>query len=160
MKIARNAVVSFDYTLKNNEGEILDTSDGEEPLWYLHGHGQIVPGLEKSLEGRGVGDTFAVVVPPEEAYGEVMEGESVVMPRDQFPEEGLELGIPVDMETEDGGELTLWVVDADDEQVVLDVNHPLAGETLNFSVTIRSVREADPEELEHGHAHPPEGGLH
>jgi len=153
MKIAANTVVSLEYVLKDDSGEILDSSDGE-PLEYLHGHGQLVPGLERELEGKKAGDALDVKVPPKYAYGEhdpehVIEVERGELPEDLVPEVGMELTT----EGPDGEPLTMWITEINDEVVILDGNHPLAGQTLFFNVEVRDVRAATEEELSHGHVH-------
>jgi FKBP-type peptidyl-prolyl cis-trans isomerase SlyD len=153
MKIAADTVVSLEYTLKDENGEIIDGSDGE-PLEYLHGHGQLVPGLEKQLEGKKVGDKLKASVPAEEGYGthdpeRVVEVTRAELPEDLVPEIGMELST----EGPDGEPLTLWITDVTDTQVTLDGNHPLAGQTLHFDIDVRSIRAATKEELEHGHVH-------
>jgi FKBP-type peptidyl-prolyl cis-trans isomerase SlyD len=156
MKAANNTVVSITFTLKDNDGEVLDSSEGEEALVYLHGHGQLVPGLEKALEGKQKGDLCNVSIPPEEGYG--MRDESRVIEADMsdFDEDvELEIGTEISAEGPDGEEVPFWISDVKENTVVLDGNHPLAGETLHFSVKIEDVRQATAEELAHGHAHGP-----
>ncbi|WP_158774621.1 FKBP-type peptidyl-prolyl cis-trans isomerase [Cobetia sp. L2A1] len=158
MQIAQNAVVSFHYTLTNNDGEVLDTSEGREPLAYIHGAGNIVPGLEKELDGKQSGDALKVAVTPEEGYGEVQEALVQEVPRDAFQGvEDIEAGMQFQAQTQ-GGPLMVTVTKVEGDTVVVDGNHPLAGETLNFDVQITEVREASAEELEHGHVHG-EGGV-
>lgn len=151
MKVAKDKVVSIDYTLRV-EGEVVDSSSGSEPLEYLHGHGNIVPGLERALAGLAKGESLHVQVSPEDGYGEWDEEGEQVMPRDAFPDD-LELGASYVAEDENGESVTLTVVEIGDDEVTVDFNHPLAGEVLAFEVTVRDVRDASPEELEHGHAH-------
>lgn len=161
MRIAANAVVSIDYVLKNDAGEVLDRSEANEPLTYLHGHGQIVPGLETALEGKGDGDRVETVVKPKDAYGERTTDKMIQVDRKQFPADAdLEVGEAVLASGPDGDEVTLWIVDVVDESVSLSVDHPLAGETLHFDVTVREVREATKDELEHGHVHDPDDHHH
>ena len=153
MKIVENTVVTLEYVLKDDSGEILDSSDGE-PLEYLHGHGQLVPGLERELEGKTSGASLNVKVPPEDAYGEhdperVIEVERSELPEDLTPEIGMELST----EGPDGEPLTMWITEISDASVTLDGNHPLAGQTLHFSIEVRGVRAATEEELSHGHVH-------
>lgn len=158
MKIARNAIVSFDYTLTDDDGEVLDTSSGGEPLRYLHGYGQIVPGLERQLEGRMAGDSLQISVPPAEGYGEHDPAKVVTLPRANLPA-GLEpeIGMQLAAEGPRGEHIPLWITDFSDDQVTVDANHPLAGRTLHFQIDVREVREATREELEHGHVHGPGG---
>ncbi|AVV34761.1 MAG: peptidylprolyl isomerase [Cobetia sp.] len=158
MQIAQNAVVSFHYTLTNNEGEVLDSSEGREPLAYIHGAGNIVPGLEKELDGKTSGDELKVAVSPEEGYGEVQEALVQEVPREAFQGvEDIEAGMQFQAQTQ-GGPLMVTVTKVEGDTVTVDGNHPLAGETLNFDVQITNVREASAEELEHGHVHG-EGGV-
>lgn len=160
MIISENSVVSFDYTLRNDAGDILDTSDGGQPLVYLHGHNNIVPGLEKAMDGKKVGEHFSVTVSPEEGYGESREELKQDVPRSAF--EGidpLEPGMRFQAES-DIGPMTVTVTAVSEETVSVDGNHPLAGETLNFVVEITDIRSATDEELEHGHAHGDGGHQH
>lgn len=159
MKIASNAVVAFDYTLTDDEGRVLDSSDGTGPLTYLHGQGQIVPGLENALEGRSIGERFSVVVQPSEGYGERNANHVLRVPREELPEGEPEVGMELEAVGPNGEVATLWVVGVEDDEVLLSTDHPLAGVTLHFDVTVRSVREASAEEIAHGHVHG-EGGHH
>jgi FKBP-type peptidyl-prolyl cis-trans isomerase SlyD len=153
MKIGANAVVAIDYTLTDDGGEVLETSEGDAPLVYLHGHKQIVPGLEAALDGKGAGDALQVVVPPAEGYGEKTT-EVVRVPRDQLPEDAEpEVGMELEEERPDGTTTTLWVVGVEKDAVLLTTDHPLAGVTLHFDITVREVRAATREELDHGHVH-------
>jgi len=158
MQIAQNSVVAFHYTLTNDEGEVLDSSEGREPLTYLHGAGNIIPGLEKELEGRGAGEKLNVKVAPEEGYGELQEQLMQEVPRDAFQGvENVEPGMQFQAQTQ-GGPLMVTVKKVEGDTVVVDGNHPLAGQHLNFDVEIAEVREASEEEVEHGHVHG-EGGV-
>ncbi|CAM3450245.1 FKBP-type peptidyl-prolyl cis-trans isomerase [Halomonas lysinitropha] len=157
MQIGQNSVVAFHYTLTNDEGEVLDSSEGREPLTYLHGAGNIIPGLEKQLEGRGTGDKLQAKVSPEEGYGEVQAQLVQEVPRDAFQGvESVEPGMQFQAQTE-GGPLMVTVTKVEGDTVTVDGNHPLAGQPLNFDVEIAEVREASEEEVEHGHVHG-EGG--
>jgi len=157
MQIAQNSVVAFHYTLTNDAGEVLDSSEGREPLTYLHGAGNIIPGLEKELEGRAAGDKLNTTVTPAEGYGEKQEQLVQEVPRDAFQGvESIEPGMQFQAQTQ-GGPLMVTVTQVGGDTVTVDGNHPLAGQTLNFDVEIASVREASEEELEHGHVHG-EGG--
>lgn len=159
MKIEKDRVVGFDFVLSDEEDNIMDSSDDEGPLFYLHGQGQIVPGLEKALVGKTVGDTVHVKVDPVDGYGEIDPDLVRAVPHSDFEElgEDLEVGMQFEAESEDGP-LIVTVTEIDGDQVTVDANHPLAGMTLNFDVTVTTVREATPEELEHGHPH--EDGHH
>lgn len=155
MVIGKDSVVSIHYTLKDEAGEVLDTSDGREPLDYVHGAGQIIPGLENELEGKKSGDGFSVVIEPEQGYGARDESLVHEVPKAEFdtPDE-IEVGMQFRVGAE-GGNLIMVVAGVSDDSVVLDGNHPLAGVTLNFDVNVEGVREATEEELkasQHIHA--------
>lgn len=153
MDIATNTVVSIDYTLRNGEGEVLDTSEGRGPLAYLHGRGGLIPGLEKELTGKTVGAELKVVVAPAEAYGERDDSLMGKVARSQF-EAGTELkpGMQFQAQTTNGKQI-LTVTQVADDHVVVDGNHPLAGETLHFDVKVVGIRVATTEEIDHGHVH-------
>lgn len=153
MQVAKNTVVAIDYELTDDSGEILDSSEGQGPLSYLHGAGNIVPGLENALEGKSAGDQFQVSVPPEEAYGEKI-GELVqVISRENFGEvPDLRVGMQFQVQT-DQGYIVFTVTRIDGDAITIDGNHPLAGMALNFKVTVRDVREATDQEMAHGHIH-------
>lgn len=154
MKIEKDAKVRIDYTLKNDAGEVLDTSDGREPLAFLQGNGQIIPGLESALEGKEAGESFSVSITPEDGYGSYDEELVFDVPKDRFQgQDGIETGMQVQAQLQDGSTQVLTVRAIADDQVTLDANHPLAGETLHFDVKIAEVSEATKEELDHGHAH-------
>lgn len=139
MKIAENAAVSIHYTLTNDAGEVLDSSQGQEPLDYIHGSGQIIPGLEAALEGKQVGDTLQVTIAPEDAYGPRHEELIQPVPREAFEGvEEIEPGMQFQAESEEGMQL-VTVAAVDDTTVTVDANHPLAGETLHFEVEVTSV---------------------
>ena len=155
MKIAANCVVSLEFILRDDEGDILDESGGD-PLEYLHGHSQLVPGLERRLEGLGVGEKFEVTVAPIDGYGERDENRLVEIDRSEFPAELTpEIGMELNAEGPEGEPVTLWVAHLTDQAVTVDGNHPLAGQALYFSGEVVSVRAATEEEKEHGHAHGP-----
>lgn len=157
MKINNGKVVSFHYTLKDNEGQVLDQS-GDNPLFYLHGHKNIIPGLESALEGKGANDELTVTVQPKDAYGEIEPQLVQDIPRAEFPDnESLEVGMQFQMDTPNGPAI-IMVKNLTDSVITVDGNHPLAGTTLNFEVKVANVREASAEELEHGHVHG-EGGV-
>lgn len=158
MQIEKHRVVSIDYELTDSDGQVIDSSSGSEPLAYLHGVGGIIPGLESALEGKTSGEQLKVSIEPADAYGERQDELQQVVTRDQFGENAeLEVGMRFRVPREQGGELVVTIVDLNDENVTVDGNHPLAGETLHFDVTVRDVREATEEEIEHGHAHHPDG---
>lgn len=159
MKIEKNKVVLIDYTLKDDGGSVIDSSDGREPLGYIHGIGNLIPGLEEALEGKGSGDKVNVSIPPEKGYGAKEDSLVQSVPRAQF-EAGVEIkaGMQFQAQTEHGTQL-VTVTAVDDQTVTVDGNHPLAGMTLHFNVEIKEIREASKEELDHGHVHG-EGGHH
>jgi FKBP-type peptidyl-prolyl cis-trans isomerase SlyD len=161
MIIADKKVVRIDYTLKNQAGEVLDSSEGQLPLTYLHGSGEIVPGLERALAGLGIGDAKDVVVPPDEAYGPVDPEGIFGVPRDAFPPDAvLEVGASFFGEDEEGHAVPVRVVEVKPDSIVVDANHPLAGQTLYYHVDVRDVRDATLEELTHGHSHGDDGHGH
>lgn len=154
MPIEDGKVVRFRYTLKNADGQVLDAS-GDEPFAYLHGAGNIVTGLEQRLEGREAGESLSVTVPPEEAYGTKQGPGPQSIPRTSFPR-GMELepGMPFVAENPEGESIQLWVVALSQDTVVVDINHPLAGQTLHFDVDLVDLRDATEAERAQGH---PEG---
>jgi FKBP-type peptidyl-prolyl cis-trans isomerase SlyD len=158
VKVGDGKVVLFHYTLKNDAGDVLDTSDGSEPLFYLHGAGNIVVGLEEQLAGRSVGDKLSATVPADKGYGVSMGPGPQPVERSAFPEGvELEVGMQFHAEAPDGSPLTLWVTALEDDTVLVDANHPLAGVTLHFDIEVTAVRDATEEELAHGHPHGPDG---
>jgi FKBP-type peptidyl-prolyl cis-trans isomerase SlyD len=150
--ITAGKVVGINYTLTDDEGTVLDTNAGGEPLAYLHGHGQIVAGLEKALEGQTLGNKVQISVPPEEGYGPSDPERRFDMPRDRFDFD-VKAGDVVQAQLPDGQAVPLQVLEVKDDAVTLDGNHPLAGKTLNFDVEVINMREATAEELDHGHSH-------
>lgn len=154
MQISDKHVVSMNYTLKDDQGTVLDTSENREPLKFIYGSGMIIPGLEKELEGKEKGDELSVTVEPKDGYGEYDETRMVDVAKSQF-QEGTEIkeGMQVQAQDQNGGVQILTVKEVDDDSVKLDANHPLAGQTLHFDVQIDDVREASKEELDHGHVH-------
>lgn len=159
MKAARGMVVSMHYTLTDDGGDVLDSSHGGEPFSYLHGHNNIIPGLEKALEGAQSGFKSKITVAPSDGYGETNAEAIFEAPREHFPPDmKLEVGARVHADGPNGP-ITLTVVKLSDTGAVLDANHPLAGKTLHFDVEITTVRSATIEELAHGHVHG-EGGHH
>ncbi len=153
--IEDDKIVLFHYTLTNDAGEVLDTSEGRAALPYLHGHHNIVPGLERQLAGRSVGDTLTAVVPPAEGYGELQPPVPPV-PKAELPG-GVEVGMQLLAEMPDGRRVPLWVEEILEEEIVLTRNHPLAGMTLHFAVEVVAIRDALAEELEQGHPSAPQG---
>lgn len=151
-------VVSMHYTLRTADGEELDTSRGDEPMLYLHGHDNIVPGLENGLEGKSVGFAAIIVVTPEEGYGEDDGEAPQAVPRDAFPEDlEIEEGMSFVVENDQGEHIPVWVASVDENAVYLDTNHPLSGVELHFDVEIVAIRDATAEELHHGHPHGADG---
>ena len=159
MQIAANKAVSIDYTLTNADGEVLDSSDGGAPLVYLQGAGNIIPGLEKALEGKQAGDAGNVTVEPAEAYGEFNAELIAVLGRNMF--EGvdeLEVGMQFHASGPDGSMQIVTIKALEGDEVTVDGNHPLAGEQLTFDVKVVEVRDATEDEMAHGHIHG-EGGV-
>ncbi len=161
MTITGNKVVSIHYNVVDADSqEMIDSSDGKEPMVYLHGARNIIPGLEQALEGRAPGDAFDVTVAAAEAYGEHSQDRVQSVPREAFAEIGeLQLGLRVTAQTEIGA-IELLVTEIGDDEVTVDANHPLAGRNLKFSVRVEQVRDASEEEIAHGHAHGPGGHHH
>jgi len=152
-QVAKDLVVTIDYTL-TVDGEVLDSSEEEGPLDYLHGHDNIITGLEKELTGMQVGDSKKVSVAPEEGYGALDPEARFELPREEFPEDvPLELGIELEITDHDGDTMFAKIIEVGEDVVELDTNHPLAGKTLHFDVTVKGIRKALKEEIEHGHAH-------
>ncbi len=153
MQIADNMAVSIHYTLTNDEGEVLDSSVGREPLVYLHGRGNIISGLERALARKTVGEQFVVRIDAEEAYGLFMEDRIQIVDREQFENvEALEVGMQFQTDVSEGpGVVT--VVDINGDGITVDGNHPLAGLPLTFRVEVLEIRPANPEEIIHGHIH-------
>jgi FKBP-type peptidyl-prolyl cis-trans isomerase SlyD len=160
MLIAANKAVSIDYTLTNDAGEVIDSSSGGAPLVYLHGAANIIPGLEKALEGKQAGDELEVAIEPEDAYGEYLAELVSTLNRSLF--EGvdeLEVGMQFHASAPDGQMQIVTIRDIDGDDVTVDGNHPLAGQRLNFKVKVIDVRDASEEEIAHRHIHG-EGGHH
>ena len=152
MQATSEKIVSIDYTLTDEQGTLLDSSDGREPLSYVHGAGQIVPGLERALEGKSPGDSVQVTVPPQDAYGERSPDLLQTVPREQFPAGTVpEVGQQFQVQMPTGARL-VTVANVDDDAVLIDANHPLAGHELNFDVTVKDVRDATAEEQQRGEA--------
>jgi FKBP-type peptidyl-prolyl cis-trans isomerase SlyD len=157
-KIEAEKAVTINYTLKDDQGLVIDSSDGRAPLTYLHGAGNIVPGLEKALDGKQVGDTIAAVVTPDEGYGPYDARQIRNIPLRKLPEGKVEVGMRYQIQT-DSGHLVAMVTAVRGDYATVDANHPLAGKTLHFDVKVVEIRDATPEELTHGHVHGP-GGHH
>ena len=160
MKITKDLVAAIDYSLTDDSGEVLDASDADEPLAYIHGGGSLIPGLERELEGREAGDSFNAVVEPADAYGIRDESLIFTTKKKRFDDPD-ELAVGVHFQAEISGEVKLCtILEIDEKTVKVDANHPLAGMTLHFDVTVRDVREPTEEELEHGHVHGAGGHHH
>lgn len=152
--IGEKSVVSMHYTLTDSEGTVIDSSDGAEPLAYLHGAGNIIPGLEAALVGKTEGAEMEVVVQPEDGYGEVVPELIQAVDRSAFEGvEEIEEGMAFEAQSADGQARRIEVRSVDGDEVVVDGNHPLAGVELHFAVKIVAVRDATEEEISHGHAH-------
>lgn len=159
--VGENMVVTLHHTLKNDGGEVLDESNEEQPLLYLHGANNIVPGLEEALAGKAVGDKVEIIVPPEKGYGMPQKMKPVRLRRSELPE-----GMPVVrgqvlmMRGKDDRTVHLWITKVQGSDIVADMNHPLAGENLHFAVEVIDLRAASEDEMTHGHAHGPNGHGH
>lgn len=160
MTIAQHKVATLHYTVVDvASGETIDTSEGGQPMTYLHGAQNIIPGLEQALEGKNVGDAFDVTIEPADAYGEYSEDRIQQVPVQAFEGvEQVEPGMAFTAQTEHGP-VNLIVTEVNDGIVTVDANHPLAGKALAFSIKVEAVRDASEEELAHGHVHG-EGGHH
>ena len=151
-------VVIFNYTLRNEEGEVLDASEPGDPMAYLHGAENIVPGLEEKMGGRVVGDRFEAIVPPELGYGLREEPGLRALPRAAFPDEvDLVAGMELALEDDEGDIVPIWIADVREDAVIVDINHPLADQTLHFAIEIVAIRDASESEIEHGHPHGVDG---
>lgn len=153
MQIAHNTVVAMHYKLTNPEGKVIDSSEGRDPLTYLHGHQNIISGLEKQLEGKGAGDSLTAHVPAADAYGEHDPERVVSAARSQFPPEAdLVPGMQFQAQTANGSTIAT-ITGVEGDHITVDTNHPLAGVDLTFDVEIVSVRMASDTEIDHGHVH-------
>jgi FKBP-type peptidyl-prolyl cis-trans isomerase SlyD len=158
--VQNDVVVTMEYTL-HVDGEKIDSSEGQEPLQFLVGYGNIISGLEREMMGMKIGDSKDVVIQPADAYGEFDEEAFLEVPRGEFPtdmpvEEGLELTV-----RDDSGQARYARIDAvEGDNVTLNFNHPLAGDELHFNIKVVGLREPTDEELQHGHVHQPGGHHH
>ena len=153
MTIKKNSAVSFHYVLTNDEGQQLDSSTGKDPLSYLHGAGNIIPGLESALEGKTIGDSMSVAVEAADGYGEIQLELIQEVPRGSFQGvDRIEVGMQFEAQTGNGDSIPVTVTAITDESITVDGNHPLAGKNLNFDVSIEAVRDATQEELDQGHS--------
>jgi FKBP-type peptidyl-prolyl cis-trans isomerase SlyD len=153
LKVKDGHVVSMEYTLKV-DGEVADTSDGREPLEFVHGAGNIIPGLEREMTGMAIGESKEVVVPPADGYGEEDDKAFMDVPREQFPEEiPMKVGTELQVQNQAGQPMYARIDMVGDKNVRLNFNHPLAGKELHFAVKVVGLRNASDEEKEHGHVH-------
>ncbi len=160
MQIEARKVVTLNYTLTDNDGNVIDQSS-DSSFAYLHGANNIIPGLENALEGKSAGDSLNVSVTPAEGYGERDPAKTQAVPRNMFPEDtDIEVGMQFHAQGPNGETLVVSVAAVEDDTITVDGNHPLAGVQLNFDVEVIGVREASKEELEHGHVHGPGGHHH
>ena len=161
MQIGKGKVVSMDYTLTGPAGNVLDSSQGREPLVYIQGAGNIIPGLEQELEGKSVGDTLNVTIPAAQAYGERDDQMVQAVPREMFKGvPNIRAGMQLQAQASNGASRVVTITKVEDEQVTVDANHPLAGMPLTFDIKVVEVREPTDEEKRHGHAHSPGGHQH
>jgi FKBP-type peptidyl-prolyl cis-trans isomerase SlyD len=161
MSILTNKVISFNYTLKNDEGTILDSSANKEPLTFLSGSQQIIPKLEEALSGMIIGSKKNIKIAAADAYGEYSEDAIQKIKMDQFPKEAnIEVGMTYIANSPDGKQMPFLVSEINEQDVTVDFNHPLAGKDLEFDVELLDVRDATPEEIQHGHVHGPGGHHH
>ena len=158
MQIGKDSVVEIEYQLFDTDGELLEKTD--EPVAYLHGHGGMFPAVEKALEGKQIGDTCRVRLTPDDSFGEYDAELVHVEPKDKFPGD-VKIGMQFTGQGEESGDAIVYTVtDVADDKVVVDGNHPLAGQTLHFECTVKGIRAASAEELTHGHVHGPGGHHH
>ncbi|MDH5259651.1 MAG: peptidylprolyl isomerase [Gammaproteobacteria bacterium] len=157
--VSNGKVVSIHYTLKDDEGTILDSSSGKDPLAYLHGANNVISGLESAMEGKKTGESFSVRIEPSEAYGEKDETKMQVLNRSMFGEHEVQIGQQFHAADPEGNSIVVTVTNIDGDEIIIDGNHPLAGITLNFDVEVVDIRDASDEEISHGHVHG-EGGHH
>lgn len=152
-KVSSGKVVSFSYTLSDDGGNTLEKTESGEPMQYLHGHQNIIPGLESQLEGMDIGDTKKVSVKPSDGYGEFDQNLVFKVPRENFPQ-GVEITPGMEFQTQtEAGPLIIRVEEVNEGHVMVNANHPMAGQTLHFDVKIEDVRDATSQEKTHGHVH-------
>ena len=160
MNIGKHTVASFNFTLKNDSGEVIDTSEGQAPMTYLHGTDTLLPALEAALDGKAVGDKLELRLEAGDAYGERDEEQVHVVARgDLPPDEEMEVGMQLEAVSEEGTQV-VTIVGIEGDEVILDGNHPLAGVALNFELEVVETRPATEEEISHGHLHGPGGHQH
>lgn len=159
-KVAKDLVVTIEYKL-TVDGEVIDSSDEEGPLTYLHGYDNILPGLEDELLGMKVGESKVLALAPEDGYGEYSDEAFMDVSRQEFTEEiPLEIGVELHLTDSEGDEAYATIAEIGDETITLDFNHPLAGKELNFEIKVMEMRKAEPVELDHGHPHFDDGHAH
>jgi FKBP-type peptidyl-prolyl cis-trans isomerase SlyD len=159
--VAAGKVVVIHYTLTGADGRLIESTRGKAPMAYLHGQNNVIPGLEAALSGQEAGAHVQFTVPPEQGYGERKGKGPQSVPRKEFPRKmELREGMPLDIPGSDGQPVRVWVTRMQGSKVWIDVDHPLAGQTLTFDVEVVGVRDPYPEELEHGHAHGTDGHSH
>ncbi len=152
MQIAKNTVVSIHYTLRDDQGNVLDSSEGKDPLYYIQGIGNLIPGMEEGLEGKLKGDKLDIKVTPEKGYGVRNNALIQKVPRTAFGDQEVRPGMQFQAQTSNGAQV-VTVTEVGLDSVTVDGNHPLAGVGLNFAVEVMDVRQATEDELEHGHVH-------
>ena len=156
MEINTHKVVTIDYTLRDHEGVVIESSEGSQPFSYIHGTGSIIRGLEAALEGKSPGDEVSVSVAPEDAYGRRDESLVQVLQRERFEtRQQPEVGMQFQATTAGGDRRVVTISKVEGDSITVDANHPLAGVTLVFAIIVRGVRDATREELAHGHVHDP-----
>ncbi len=155
MQITKDSVVQFNYTILDEQGQKLESNQGETPVAYLHGHNNMMPGVEKALEGKQAGDSFTVTLPPEETYGVRNESEEAIQRIPVKHLQGAKVWKPgmVAVVNTDKGQRQVTIIKKGQFMVTVDTNPPLAGKTLTFELSVKEVREATAEEISHGHAH-------
>lgn len=161
LTIEDGLVVVLNYTLRNDDGELIDSSTADDPMAYLHGADNIVPGLERALTGKSVGFRGQVAVEPQDGYGEREDLPPEAVPRSAFPADmQIAVGMQFMAEGPNGEHAPIWIAGLDGDRVLVDSQHPLAGQTLNFEVEVLAVRQPTADELRHGHPHGPDGHAH
>jgi len=154
LMIGKHSVVSIHYTLKDDDGQVMDTSEGREPLAYLHGENNLIPGLESELQGKTTGAKFQATIEPKDAYGEINDEFIQTINKQMFQGvDDIQPGMTFIAQGEGGQQRQVRVVEVEGDDVTIDANHPMAGKTLHFDVEVVEVREATPQEVEHGHVH-------
>lgn len=161
MEITKDTVVSFQYTMTDDEGNVLEQSDAKHPSVYLHGHNNLMPAIEEALDGKSVGDELKISLTPEQTYGERKEDRAARVPVKHLisPPKRMQPGMMVQMNTSEGP-VPVTILKVGKFNVDVDTNHPLAGMDLVFEITVTDVREASEEEVAHGHVHGPGGHHH